>query len=59
MIAWLGERFGQLPYARVDVVPGPGGAPVVLECELAEPSLFLATAPGAPDRFAAAIAGLC
>ncbi len=59
VIAWLGERFGRLPYARIDVVPGPGGAPVVLECELAEPSLFLGTAPGAAERFAAAIAGQC
>ena len=46
MIAWLGERFGTLAYARIDVVAGPGGEPVVLECELAEPSLFLGTAPG-------------
>ena len=56
VIAWLGERFGALAYARIDVVPGPDGAPVVLECELAEPSLFLATAPGAADRLAASLA---
>ncbi|WP_034521371.1 ATP-grasp domain-containing protein [Actinomadura rifamycini] len=31
-----------LLYARVDLVPGPDGAPVVLELELAEPNLFLA-----------------
>jgi hypothetical protein len=56
VIAWLGERFGVLPYARIDVVPGPdGGAPVVLECELAEPSLFLGTSAGAADRYAAAL----
>ena len=36
--------------------PGPGGDPVVLECELAEPSLFLATSAGAADRLARAIA---
>jgi hypothetical protein len=46
----------QLLYARVDVIPGPDGAPVVLEVELTEPSLFLATSPGAPDRLARAIA---
>ena len=46
-----------LLYARVDVVPGPGGEPVMLELELLEPSLFLAHAPGAADRLAAAIAG--
>ena len=43
-------------YARVDVLPGPGGAPVVLEVELTEPSLFLGHAPGAADRLAGAIA---
>lgn len=46
---------GQLLYARVDVIPGPDGAPVVLEVELTEPSLFLATSPGAPERLAQAI----
>ena len=46
-----------LLYARVDMVPGPDGAPVLLELELTEPSLFLAHgAAGAADRFAAAIA---
>lgn len=54
--AWLTERFGPLAYARIDVVPGPDGDPVVLECELAEPSLFLATSPGAPVRLAHALA---
>ena len=59
VLAFVTTRFGALPYARVDVVPGPdGGAPVVLEVELAEPSLFLGTAAGAPGRFAAAIAAL-
>ena len=32
----------QLVYARVDLVPGPDGSPVLLELELAEPSMFLA-----------------
>jgi hypothetical protein len=45
-----------LLYARVDVVPGPDGSPVLVELELTEPSVFLAYAPGAADRFAAAIA---
>ncbi len=57
VVAWLGERFGVLPYARIDVIPGPS-APVVLECELAEPSLFLGTSQGAADRYAAALAAL-
>lgn len=43
-------------YARVDLVPGDDGRPLVLELELVEPSLFLAHAPGAADRVAAAIA---
>lgn len=44
-----------LLYARVDLVPGPDGAPVVIELELVEPSLFLSTAPGAADRLAEAV----
>lgn len=56
VMAWLADRFGLLAYARIDVVPGPRGDPVVLECELAEPSLFLGTSAGAADRLARAIA---
>jgi hypothetical protein len=41
-----------LLYARVDLVPGPDGAPVLLELELTEPSLYLAADAGAADRFA-------
>jgi hypothetical protein len=44
-----------LLYARVDVVPGPGGSPVLMELELTEPSLFLDRVPGSADRFAAAV----
>lgn len=45
-----------LLYARVDLVPGPAGEPLLLELELVEPSLFLPQAPdGTADRFAAAI----
>jgi hypothetical protein len=44
-----------LLYARVDVIPGPDGAPVLVELELTEPSVFLGYAPGAADRFADAI----
>jgi glutathione synthase/RimK-type ligase-like ATP-grasp enzyme len=47
---------GPLLYARVDLAPGPDGSPVVLELELAEPGLFLATSPGAAERFAAVVA---
>ena len=52
-LAVVGES---LLYARVDVVPGPDGAPLVLELELTEPSLFLRHAPGSAERFAAAVA---
>ncbi len=45
----------RLLYARVDVLPGPDGSPLLLELELTEPSLFLSHAPGAADRFATAI----
>ncbi|MCI4061641.1 hypothetical protein MRQ36_03240 [Micromonospora sp. R77] len=46
---------GSLLYARVDLIPGPDGSPVLVELELTEPSLFIGYADGAPDRLAAAI----
>jgi hypothetical protein len=49
----LAER---LLYARVDLIPGPEGTPLLVELELAEPSLFLAHAEHAAARFADAIA---
>jgi glutathione synthase/RimK-type ligase-like ATP-grasp enzyme len=55
VVAVVRERFGRdLPYARVDLVPGPDG-PQVLELELAEPSLFFGQSDGAAERFAAAL----
>ena len=54
-IAYVTDRFGPLAYARIDVLPALG-AHLVLEVELVEPSLFIATSPGAPERLAAAIA---
>ncbi|MBQ1033774.1 hypothetical protein KBX26_27635 [Micromonospora sp. C97] len=45
----------QLLYARVDLIPGPDGKPVLVELELTEPSLFIGYADGAPDRLADAI----
>lgn len=54
--AWAARRFdGPLLYARVDLVTDAAGAPLVLELELTEPSLFLTQADGAVQRFAAAI----
>ncbi len=45
----------RLLYARVDLIPGPDGTPVLVELELTEPSLFIGYAEGAPDRLADAI----
>ncbi|MEV6490350.1 hypothetical protein AB0M20_17245 [Actinoplanes sp. NPDC051633] len=45
----------RLLYARVDVIPGSDGAPLLVEVELTEPSLFWRQADGAADRMAAAI----
>ena len=39
-------------YARVDLIPSGDDKPCLLELELTEPSLFLAHAPGAAERFA-------
>jgi len=61
----VGERilaqlpFGELLYARVDLIRGPDGAPCLLELELTEPSLFFAHAAGSAARYAhAALARL-
>ncbi len=43
-------------YARVDLLAGDDGAPLLLELEVTEPFLYLGYAPGAAERFAAAIA---
>jgi hypothetical protein len=45
----------RLLYARVDLIPGPDGSPLLVELELTEPSLFLLHAPGSADRLADAI----
>jgi glutathione synthase/RimK-type ligase-like ATP-grasp enzyme len=57
VLAHVADRFGgRAPaYARVDVVEGDDGAPLVLELELTEPSLFFAGEPGRLSEFAAAI----
>lgn len=46
---------GPLLYTRVDLIPDDDGAPVVLEVELTEPSLFFSHAEGSAERFADAI----
>jgi len=48
-------RTGPLAYARVDLVEDAGGAPLLLELELTEPSLFFAGEPGPLSRFATAV----
>lgn len=50
------EKFRAYPlYARVDVVRGSGGYPVLMELEMAEPSFFLHTSPDSASRFASAV----
>jgi hypothetical protein len=55
-----GVARADLLYARVDLVPGPEGSPVLLELELTEPSMFLildgTDGAASAARFAAAIA---
>jgi glutathione synthase/RimK-type ligase-like ATP-grasp enzyme len=45
-----------LLYARVDLARDGGGAPVLLELELVEPTLFFKEAAGSAERLAAALA---
>jgi hypothetical protein len=51
----LAAAPGPTLYARVDMVDGPDGTPRLMELELTEPSLFLASAPGIARRFVEAI----
>jgi hypothetical protein len=53
-IATLASRWRLLD-ARVDIVPGPRGEPLVLDVELVGPQLFLDVSDGAAERFAEAI----
>jgi hypothetical protein len=55
VIAEITNRFGTPLYARVDLFTDEDGEPILSELEVIEPSLYLATSPGAVDRFAAAI----
>lgn len=58
VLAHVGGLFphaAPLLYARVDMLPGPTGLPVLLELELTEPSLFLGSAAGSERRFAASV----
>jgi glutathione synthase/RimK-type ligase-like ATP-grasp enzyme len=58
IVASIPGGFGEVLYARVDLIPDPAGRPQLLELELTEPSLFLSHSAGAADRAASAIAAL-
>jgi hypothetical protein len=56
VMSFIFNKFGYYPlYARVDVVRGSAGVPVLMELELAEPSLYLHTGSDAASRFASAV----
>jgi hypothetical protein len=56
VIEHVTERFAYVPlYARVDMVAGPDGSPVLMELEAVEPNLYLDQAPGSAERVANAI----
>ncbi len=56
VMTFVKKKWGEYPlYARVDVVRGSAGVPVVMELELAEPSFFLQVDHEAPSRFASAV----
>jgi glutathione synthase/RimK-type ligase-like ATP-grasp enzyme len=50
----VSARFGTPLYVRVDLVMD-AGQPLLLELEAVEPTLYMETAPGSVQRFAAAI----
>jgi glutathione synthase/RimK-type ligase-like ATP-grasp enzyme len=46
-----------LLYARVDLLPGDDGTPLLIELEVTEPCLYLGRGPGSPEAFADAVEG--
>ena len=54
--AYAAIPFEAPAYARIDLIRDRRGAPLVLELELTEPSLFLEHAPGAAAAFAHGLA---
>jgi hypothetical protein len=54
VMAAVTARFGTPLYARVDIAADADDRPVLMELEAIEPNLYLATAPGAAERFARA-----
>jgi hypothetical protein len=55
VLDWVTERFDAPLYARVDLVSGADGRPVLLELEAVEPNFYLHTTPGAAERLADAL----
>ena len=47
---------GSLLYARIDMAPGPTGAPLIMELELIEPSLFFPQCPASLQRYVEGVA---
>ncbi len=57
VIDHVSSRFEYVPlYARVDMVAGADGSPVLMELEAVEPNLYLEQVPGSVERVAAAVA---
>jgi hypothetical protein len=50
-LAALAPWADRILYGRVDVARDASGAPVVMELELAEPSLFFFVQPGSAERY--------
>jgi O-ureido-D-serine cyclo-ligase len=57
--AYAAIPFDAPLYARIDMIRDDRGAPVILELELTEPSVFLAHAPGSADRLARLLLARC
>ena len=56
VVGYLANRFGAVPLiARIDLVRGADGAPVLLELEAVEPNLYLRQAPDTAGVLADAI----
>jgi hypothetical protein len=56
VLAFVEQRFATRPLiARVDLLRGPEGTPILLELEAIEPSLYTGEAPGSAARLADAI----
>lgn len=55
----VARLVGPTTYARIDLVDGPQGTPLVLEVEVVEPSLFLNLFPDAARQLASRLRSLC